>query len=337
MAIVTSGTVNATVIDVTTLIEHAVRRCGKLPSTVSSELQLAIVESLFFLLTDLANDGINLWCVKKAVIPLGAGVAVYGVPPGVDDILGLNYRTLTALTGGAAISGAGWAGYSYPAAVLPANVQITLSAPGLPKLVVERSTDAGVTWVQAAAFLTPPATLAAGAALAQDVDGVAGAAYWRVRDTSGTLGAFSALAFNAAPAEVPMTAFNRDDYDSLPNKTYPGTRALQYWYDKQIQPQLWLWPVPSAPTDQIVIRYHRQIQDVGSLTNALEVPSRWYEYILFGLATRVAVELPAGELPPGRLDYLESKASYHLDRAADGESDGAPIRIQPSLRGYTRG
>jgi hypothetical protein len=49
------------------------------------------------------------------------------------------------------------------------------------------------------------------------------------------------------------------------------------------------------------------------------------------------LELPAGEVPPGRLEYLDSKAEYHLNRAADGESDGAPIRLQPAIRGYTRG
>lgn len=334
MAISTSGTVDATVIDVTTLVEHAVRRCGKLPSTVSSELQISILESLFFLLTDLVNDGISLWCVKKVALPLSPGVTVYGVPPGVDSVLSLNYRTLTALSG-TAISGAGWAGYNFGAAVDPTNVQINLSAAATPALVVEYSAD-GVTWVQGAAFLKQQSLVPAGGKLAQDLDYTGGVQYWRVRDTSGTLAAFSALTFSNAPAEIPMTDFNRDDYASLPNKNFQSTRSLQYWYDKQLQPQLWLWPVPMN-ADQMVLQYHRQIQDVGSLTAALEVPSRWYEYVIFALAARVAVELPAGELPPNRLDYLESKVAFHLERAASGESDGAPIKLQPMISGYTRG
>lgn len=335
MALVTSGTVNATVIDVTTLMEHAVRRCGKLPSTLGSELQQSAVESLFFLLTDLTNEGVSLWCVKKAVLPLYPGVTTYPLPPGADDVLALNYRTSTPLTGGIAISGAGWAGYNFGTAVDPANVQITFSAAGLPSLVVESSTD-NVTWVQAAAFLKPPASVAAGSALAQDLDSTGAAQYWRVRDTSGTLQAFSALTFSANPSEVPLTPYNRDDYLALPNRSFTSNKSLQYWYDKQIQPQLWLWPVPAA-ADQIVLQYTRQIQDVGSLTNAIEVPSRWYEYILFTWAARIGVELPAGELPPGRLDYLEAKSEYHLNRAANGESDGAPIRLAPMISGYTRG
>lgn len=335
MTVVTSGTVNATVLDVTTLMEHAVRRCGKLPSTVSAELQLAAVESLFFLLTDLTNEGVSLWCVKKAVLPLYPGVTTYACPPGMDDVLALNYRTSTPLTAVAPVSGAGWAGYNFGIAVTPTNVQITFSAAGTPALVVEYSTD-GITWVQAAAFLKPPGALKAGTALAQDLDASGAAQYWRVRDTSGALLSYSALVFNNLPAEVPMAVFNRDDYLSLPNRSFQSNKALQYWYDKQIQPQLWLWPVPNT-ADQIMLEYTRQIQDVGSLTNAIEVPSRWYEYVLFTWAARIAVELPAGELPPGRLDYLEAKSAFHLDRAANGESDGAPLKLQPALRGYTRG
>ena len=335
MALVTSGTVNATVIDVTTLMEHAVRRCGKLPSTMGSELQLTALESLFFLLTDLTNEGVSLWCVKKAVLPLYPGVTVYPLPPGMDDVLALNYRTSTPLTGGTPITGAGWVGYNFGSAVDPANVQITFSAAGTPALVVESSAD-GATWVQAATFLKQQTSLAAGSALAQDLDTTGAAQYWRVRDTSGTLQAFSALTFSNTPTEVPMTPYNRDDYMALPNRTFQSNKSLQYWYDKQIQPQLWLWPVP-AVADQIVLQYTRQIQDVGSLTNALEVPSRWYEYIVYTWAARIGVELPAGELPPGRLDYLEAKSEYHLNRAAGGESDGAPIRLSPMIGGYTRG
>jgi hypothetical protein len=128
---------------------------------------------------------------------------------------------------------------------------------------------------------------------------------------------------------------NKDDYFSLPNKTFQANKSLQYWFDKQIAPQIWLWPVPNT-ADQIALQYHRQIEDAGSLNNLLEVPQRWYEYVVFGLACRVAVELPNGELPPGRLEYLEQKAEYHLQRAADGESDGAPIKLQPAIRGYTK-
>lgn len=333
-AATTSGTVGATVFDVTTLIEHAFRRAGKLPSTVSGELMLAARESLFLMLTALVSQGVSLWCIKKAVLPLTAGQLQYPLPPGAADVLGMQYRTQTALTGGSTISGAGWQGLAYAAAVLPTNVQLALSAPGLPQLVVEASTDGGTTWVQVAAFDVPQSALPAGTLLAQDIENPISAARYRVRDVSGALVAMSSLVFSNAPSEIPMTAFNRDDYFSIPNKTYTSNRALQYWFDKQINPVVNLWPVPNTP-DQVVLRYHRQIQDVGSFTNLIECPQRWLEYITFELACRVALEMPPSELPPNRLEFLTGKASEELEKASDGETDGAPFKIQPNLRGYT--
>jgi hypothetical protein len=61
------------------------------------------------------------------------------------------------------------------------------------------------------------------------------------------------------------------------------------------------------------------------------------QYIIYGLAELVCSELPAGEVPPGRLEYLMAKTQEFYNSAADGESDGAPLKLAPNLRGYTRG
>jgi len=335
MAATTSGTVGATVIDVTALIEHSFRRCGKMPSTISGEQLNAAKESLFFLLTDLVNDGVSLWCIQKAIIPLIPAQTVYIMPPGTSDVISCNYRTQSAEANYTPIAGTGWSGQSFATAVTPTNVQLTTSASGIPQFVVEYSTDSGTTWVEASAFTIPQSTLPAGSILSQDIDNSASATFWRVRDLATVPTAITALSFNYNPSEIPMTQMNRDDYFSLPNKTFQSNKSLQYWFDKQISPQVWLWPVPSS-ADQLAVEYHRQIQDVGTFQDILEVPQRWFEYVIFGLACRVAVELPNGELPPGRLEYLEQKAEYHLNRAADSESDGAPIKLQPAIRGYTK-
>lgn len=329
----TSGTVGESVVDTVALIEHAYRRCGKMPSTVSSEQQLGARQSLFMLLTDLVNEGISLWCIEKATIPLYAGVTIYAMPPGTCDLLSANYRSYATLTG-STISGAGYSGLFFTSQTSPTLVQISFTAAGTPALVVEYSQD-NVTWIQAAAFALQQSTLSAGQAIAQDIDNSVPAYYWRVRDTSGTMLAGASLIWGNTPSEILMAALNRDDYWVLPNKSFTALNPLQYWFDKQITPQVWLWPVPNASTVQMVVHVHRQIQDVGAFTNLIEVPQRWYEYVVFALACKVALEIPANELPPGRLEFLEMKSEYHLNRAANGESDGSPMKLQPVLRGYT--
>jgi hypothetical protein len=333
----TSGTVGNTVTDVTTLVEHSYRRCGKLASTISSELQLSAKENLFFLLSDLANRGLSLWCVEKQVLGINTNQIQFPLRQGTVDVMNTLYRTKTDLTG-TTISGAGWQGLDLglgiDAAVYNAAVQFSVTSNA--SLVLESSADQ-ITWTNRATF-SFATSQPAGAWLSVDADNTATARYWRVRDTSGTLPSVGLLTFSVAPNEIPMAKMSNDDYANLPNKTYSvpsGSKSLQYWYDKQVSPKIWIWPASQVATDQIVVWSQRHIQDVGALTNTLDIPQRWLESIIWTLACRCAVELPAGELPVGRLEYLESKAAEHLSQAEDSESDGSPIRIAPNIRGYS--
>lgn len=333
----TSGTVGQTQIDVTNIIEHAYRRCGKLASTISSELQLSARENLFFLLSDLANRGLSLWCVEKQILCMAPSQLVFPLRYGTVDVMSALYRTKTDLAG-STITGTGWQGLDLGVGNETAvyNAEISFTAATTTTLVIESSPD-GATWAQRAAF--PSATTQpASTPMAADVDNSIIAQYWRVRDTSGTLPAVGELVFSITPYEIPMAKLSNDDYASLPNKTFStpaGSKSLQFWFDKQIAPRIWIWPGVQTSTDQVVVWSQRHIQDVGALSNALDVPQRWLESIILLLACRCAVELPAGELPAGRLEYLEAKSAEHLAQAEDGESDGAPIRLAPNIGGYT--
>ncbi len=330
----TSGTIDQTQINVATVIDHAFRRCGKLASTISGELLKSARENLFLILTDLSNRGISMFCVEKYVLGVSPGQTVYLLGTGIVDVLNALYRTTAVMTG-TPLAGAGYQGIDLVTAQIVNTVGLKFAANSTASVVYETSDDA-VTWVtQYARTLS----VLAGAWVYQDMDTAPAARYWRVRDISGTLATLSVLEFNDQPYEVPVTQLSRDDYVELPNKSFPGgagSKSLQYWFDKQIQPRLYVWPATQGTADQIVVWSQRYIEDVGALTNTLAVPSRWFESIILTLACRCALELPAKELPPGRIEFLEAKAAEHLERAEDGESDGAPIRLQPNIRGYTR-
>ena len=333
----TSGTVGATPVNVTTLIEHAYRRCGKLASTISSELQLSARENLYFLLSDLANRGLSLWCLQKQVLGVTANQVQFPLAVGTVDVMTSLYRTKTDLTG-STISDAGWQGIDLGVGGETAayNAAITFTGATAPTLVFESSTD-GLTWLQQGTFPSG-VSVSANTWICCDAENSPSVRYWRVRDTSGTLPTVGTLTFSTSPYEIPMAKLSNDDYAALPNKTFSvpsGSKSLQFWFDKQISPRLWIWPASQDSVDQIVVWSQRQIQDVGALTNTLDVPQRWLESIILLLACRCAVELPAGELPQGRLEYLEAKSAEHLAQAEDGESDGAPIRLSPNIAGYT--
>ena len=332
----TSGTVGQTRIDVTTFVEKAFRRCGKLSSTISAELQLSARENLFFLLSDLANRGLSLWCVQKYVLGVDAYQSSLPLPVGVVDLNSALYRTKTDLTG-STITGPTWAGVDLGTADYVHTVSVSFTTAATVTLVLESSDDQ-LTWTQRGAF---PAgfSIDAGRLLCTDPDVTVSAQYWRVRATVGTLPTVSSLVLSKDPFEVIMSPLSWDSYQSLPNKTLSvptGSKSLQYVFDKQVSPRVVIWPTSQGSVDQIVVWTQRHIQDVGALTNTLDIPQRWNESILLTLACRCALELPPGELPPGRYDTLKALADEHLAQAEDGESNGSPIQLVPNLRGYSR-
>ena len=82
-----SGSVGTTVVTVQTLIDHGARRCGKLAEELTSEQVLSARESLFFLLSNLINIGIQYWAISKKVYGFTADRATYLLPlGGTDDI-----------------------------------------------------------------------------------------------------------------------------------------------------------------------------------------------------------------------------------------------------------
>lgn len=331
----TSGTVGLFSVSVTSVIEHAFRRCGKLASTISSELQLSARENLFFLLSDLANRGLSLWCTQKYVTGVVAYQPSITLPVGVVDVMNTLYRTKTDLTASAVLTGAGYYGQDLGSAQQVFTATIAFTTATTATLVLESSDD-NVTWVQRGTF--PINTTPALAPICTDADDVISARYWRARETSGTIPSVSSLVLSNDVKEVPMGVLSRDDYANLPNKSQSapsGSKSLTYWFDKQITPRIWIWPVSEVSTDQVVVWTQRHIQDVGALTNTIDIPQRWYESIILTLACRCALELPAGELPPGRYELLSAEAERHLTQAENGESDGSPIRLVPNIRGYT--
>jgi hypothetical protein len=74
--------------------------------------------------------------------------------------------------------------------------------------------------------------------------------------------------------------------------------------------------------------------DVGSLTEEIEIPQRWFEAIVYQLAARLAEELP--QVDPSMLPVLDQKAMRALNEAEVEERDNSPIYFTPNIAVYTR-
>ena len=143
-----------------------------------------------------------------------------------------------------------------------------------------------------------------------------------------------AIQFAQSQQVIPMARLNRTDYFSLPNKQFPSQRSLQYWFNRQIDPEMYLWPVPNNDFQMFQLIVEKQMQDVGSLTDQIYVPDRWLPCIQAQLSHKLALQLPAVDM--GRITYLEQQANKLFTHASEEDRDKSPIYFQPNISYYTR-
>ena len=350
----TSGTVSQTVITVQQLIDSGARRAGKLAEDLTVEQVNAATQSLYYLLSNLANRGIQYWCIQKYVLGLIPDHYQYYLNTGVVDVLNANYRTVTQnTTGGYSTTGNG--SYAFDGQytnicqctnntssiainngsgqnVYIGTVGILPAVSGSVTIQIQYSND-GTNWTTA---YSPGATnWVSGTWLYYDLDPSANVPYWRIQQTSGINMGVYQVVFGSNATEIPMARMNRDDYTNLPNKNFTNNYPLQYWFDRNIpQPAMYLWPAPQIYSPQIVVWAHRYIQDVGALSGSIEIPQRWYLAVQNMLAHQMAMELPNVE--PTRIVYCEQQAEKYWMMAEQEERDKSPIYFAPNISPYTK-
>jgi hypothetical protein len=274
--------------------------------------------------------GAPLWCIEKQILPLYDGVGYITLDTKVVDILNSNLRQLQTVTGTNTTT-ATTRTIDFGGATFVTTVGVKWSAAAVP-IAIERSVD-GIVWTT---IQTETPIAVAGEWTWYDLASSVATPYFRVRATSGSLN-FLEIYTGNTPTEIPLARLNRDDYTNLPNKSFQSNRPLQFWYDRLIpNPVMRLWPVPNsgAITSQIVLWVQRYIMDVGTMTQQVEVPQRWYEAIVAMLASKLALEI--AEVETSLIPLLDQKANVALYTAQAEERDNSPMMMAPNIAVYTR-
>jgi len=158
--------------------------------------------------------------------------------------------------------------------------------------------------------------------------------FYRLRETVATTFTVRQIVFSTSQQVIPLARLNRNDYWNLPNKQFPSVRSLQYWFNRAIDPTMYLWPVPNNDFQMFQLIIEKEMPDVGSLTNELYLPNRWVGSIQASLSHKLAMQLPQIDL--ARVQYLETIAKQLEYDAAQEERDKSPIYFQPNYSYYTR-
>jgi hypothetical protein len=135
----------------------------------------------------------------------------------------------------------------------------------------------------------------------------------------------------ASQADINMSRISRDAFLSIPNKNTQA-RPSQFFIDRQITPEINVWPTPSNSTDTLVFDVLTRLDDADKTTNTVFVPFRFYPCLAAGLAYYLAIKKA-----PDKVTMLKSFYEEELARALSEDRDRASFNISPSLQNYRIG
>ena len=322
-----SGNISGTTFNALKVVDHAFRRCRLPAQAITAEMQSYALDSLYLMLSELANIKTPSWCIEELILPMYENQQLVTLPVGTVEVLNLNYRTLQLLDGTTVATSTSYT-YSFSSTTVVDTVGIKWSGTAVP-VTFQVSTN-GTTWTTVG---TSSAVAVAGDITWTDISGALPYLYFRITASSPLL--YSAITIGNLPQEIPLGQLNRDSYVNQSNKVFPG-RPSNYYFQRDLpEPVVYLWPAPfsAAEQAQLVLWRHRQIMDTENLQQEVEVPQRWLEAIVNGLAAKVAAETPAVDV--NLIPVLEQRAAVSVQRAWDGDNDGSPIQINPGIRAYT--
>jgi hypothetical protein len=143
--------------------------------------------------------------------------------------------------------------------------------------------------------------------------------------------------------DLNITRISVSTYSTIPNKLAQG-RPIQVWINRQSgqkvgsniaiakHPQINVWPAPDQGTalDPFYVFYYwrlKRIYDAGTGTNIVDIPFRFQNCLVAGLAFMLAVKKP--EVDPARIQALKLMYDEAWELAASEDREKAPDRLVP--------
>jgi hypothetical protein len=356
----TSGTVGQTVFETQKVIDHAFRKCKMKPQQITPEDIETALDLLFLNLSALASYGIPMWTIEKVILPVYRGERSVPLPVGTVDMLNMNLRDLQRTLGETNSASEGDADAAFDSDLDTATTQTTpggfiqttfgsgnqvqvdnygifFNATATWDISIQGSQD-GITFTDL--FTDTELAAIAGDWIWIDLEQQIPFQFIRLQANGTTVLDVAEFFLGNRGNEIPMPKVSRDTYSDLPDKTFLS-RPTEYWYDKQAAAQggqniLTIWPIPDTEFTffQYVLYVKRQIQDVGTMLQEIEVPQRWYKAVIADLAKDLVREIPEADI--SRIQMLDMDAAREMKDAWTGEDDGAPVRLAPRISVYTR-
>ena len=131
------------------------------------------------------------------------------------------------------------------------------------------------------------------------------------------------LVVRRSDTDFALQRVSRDQFLNIPTKT-TQSRPTQFFLDRQVTPNLKVWPPPENSTDTLVFDVLTRMDDADTFTNTLDMPFRFFPCLAAGLAYYISIKRA-----PNRAQLLKAMYEEEFERAMTEDRDRASFNVVP--------
>lgn len=295
-------------LDVNDLVEEAFERCGRELRT-GYDFRTAR-RSLNLLAVEWANRGINLWTIEQGQIALYPNQSIYALPVDTIDLLD----------------------------------QVTRTGSG------QNQVDLNINRISESTYSTIPNKNASGRPIQVWINRQTG----QSNATTATLTSNIDSTITTVPitgiAQLPSSGFIKIDNETIAYSAINGTDLVYCGRGAngtvaashlagapvtlQNLPSINVWPMPDqgsvgSPYYTFIYWRMRRMQDAGTGTSHEDIPFRFLECLIAGLAYKLSMKLP--DVDPGRIPMLQAEYEKQWLLASEEDREKAANRYVPRM------
>ena len=309
-------------LDVNDLIEEAFERCGQELRT-GYNFRTAR-RSLNLLTIEWANRGINLWTIEEGQIPLYPNQAIYALPNDTIDLLDQVTRTN---------AGVGTTQVDININRISESTYSTIPnkyAQGRP-IQVWINRQSGETNATTALVSTQQVSTTDTTIYLDNVTQIGAAGFIKLDN--------EIISYSQLTQPSPSSTAGYISYCGRGQQnTIPAIHTIGTAVYVARPPNINIWPVPNQgsignPFYMFVYWRMRRIQDTGTGVRTQDIPFRFLECMVAGLAYKMSLKLP--DMDPNRIAMLKADYEQQFQLAADEDRDKANDRFVPRVLFYS--
>lgn len=350
--VATSGSYKFQSISAELLIREAYERIGILGDLLVAQQLDSATRSINFLLTDWSNRNVNLWTLEEFFIFLQPGVKTYLLPIQVTNVIQAELRTsIRQLLGTASSEPGGIAQNAFDGDPKTACTLTELNGSISYDYSKRDNVDTGLTQIitfvgiqsneDAVYNITIDAsndnaewdllrdlgatTFIKGINQWFNLDNILPYRYYRIQQVNAVEGdkllSIQEIYFNNTITDTTMTEVSRYEYLTYPKKNMLG-RPTVYYVNYQINPTVTIWQNPALTYNCMFYSAQQMIQELTSYTQAIDIPSSFYQPLVYGLA-----KILAEKYAPDKVQMMQSEYERSMQLAVVQDTVEVPLTI----------